>query len=62
MARENKRLIPTELGKIVNDLMCKNFPDIVNIQFTADMEEKLDDVEKGTGGLARHRARFLRAV
>ena len=47
VARENKRLIPTELGKIVNDLMCKNFPDIVNIQFTADMEEKLDDVEKG---------------
>ena len=47
VARENKRLIPTELGKIVNDLMCKNFPGIVNIQFTADMEEKLDDVEKG---------------
>ncbi len=47
VARENKRLIPTELGKIVNDLMCKNFPDIVNIQFTADMEEKLDDVENG---------------
>ena len=47
VARENKRLIPTELGKIVNDLMCKNFPDIVNIQFTADMEEKIDDVEKG---------------
>ena len=34
-------------GKIVNDLMCKNFPDIVNIQFAADMEEKLDDVENG---------------
>ena len=47
VARENKRLIPTELGKIVNDLMCKNFPDIVNIQFTADMEEKLDEVESG---------------
>ncbi|HIS02590.1 MAG TPA: type I DNA topoisomerase [Candidatus Pullichristensenella avicola] len=47
VARENKRLIPTELGKIVNDLMCKNFPDIVNIQFTADMEEKLDAVENG---------------
>ena len=27
--------------------MCKNFPDIVNIQFTADMEEKLDAVENG---------------
>ncbi|NLF27035.1 MAG: type I DNA topoisomerase [Clostridiales bacterium] len=48
VARENKRLIPTELGKIVNELMCKNFPDIVNIQFTADMEEKLDQVETGS--------------
>ncbi len=47
VARENKRLIPTELGKIVNDLMCKNFPDIVDIQFTAGMEEKLDEVENG---------------
>ena len=53
VARENKRLIPTELGKIVNDLMCKNFPDIVNIQFTAGMEEKLDEVEEGRRGLAR---------
>ena len=48
VARENKRLIPTELGKIVNELMCRNFPDIVNIQFTADMEEKLDAVETGS--------------
>ncbi len=47
IARENKRLIPTELGKIVNDLMGKNFPDIVDIQFTAGMEEKLDGVEAG---------------
>ena len=37
--------MPTELGEIVTDLMKKNFPDIVDIQFTADMEEKLDTVE-----------------
>ena len=47
VARENKRLMPTELGKIVNDLMCKNFPNIVDITFTASMEDELDDVEAG---------------
>ena len=47
VARENKRLIPTELGKIVNDMMCKHFPNIVDITFTANMEEALDEVEAG---------------
>ena len=47
VSRENKRLMPTELGKIVNDMMCKNFPDIVDIAFTAGMEEQLDEVEAG---------------
>ncbi len=48
VARENKRLMPTELGKIVNDLMCHNFPNIVDITFTAGMEENLDEVEAGS--------------
>ncbi len=48
VARENKRLMPTELGKIVNDMMCRNFPNIVDIAFTAGMEEELDEVEAGT--------------
>ena len=47
VARENKRLIPTELGKIVNEMMCKNFPEIVDIAFTAGMESELDEVEAG---------------
>ncbi len=47
VARENRRLIPTELGKIVNEMMCKNFPNIVDITFTAGMEEELDEVEAG---------------
>ena len=47
IAKENKRLIPTELGKIVNDMMCKHFPEIVDITFTANMEEELDEVEAG---------------
>jgi len=47
IAKENKRLVPTELGRIVNDLMCKNFPDIVDTTFTAGMEDELDEVEAG---------------
>ncbi len=46
--REKKFLLPTELGRIINDLMKNNFRDIVDIQFTAQMEKKLDDVEEGT--------------
>ncbi len=44
--KEAKSFIPTELGEIVTDLMAKNFADIVDITFTADMEEKLDGVEQ----------------
>ena len=46
--KEKKFLMPTELGRIVNDLMKNNFQDIVDVQFTAQMEKKLDDVEEGT--------------
>jgi len=35
---------PTELGFVVNDLLCQYFADIVNIKFTASMEEELDDI------------------
>ena len=46
--RDKKLLLPTELGKIVNDLMKNNFQDIVDVQFTAQWETKLDDVEEGS--------------
>lgn len=39
---EQKRFRPTEIGKVVNDLLVKHFPEIVDIQFTAKMEEDLD--------------------
>ncbi|KXT78748.1 type I DNA topoisomerase [Streptococcus sp. DD13] len=42
-----KRFEPTELGEIVNKLIVEFFPDIVNVTFTAEMEQKLDDVEIG---------------
>ncbi|MBQ1256011.1 MAG: type I DNA topoisomerase [Clostridia bacterium] len=47
ISREKKRLYPTELGNVVNDMMTRSFPDIVDIQFTAEMETKLDQVESG---------------
>ena len=46
--KEKKFLVPTELGRIVNELMKSNFREIVDVQFTAQMEQKLDDVEEGT--------------
>lgn len=46
--REKKLLLPTELGKIVNDIMKNHFEDIVDVQFTSQMERKLDDVEEGS--------------
>ncbi len=45
--REAKSLLPTELGIIVNELMMEYFPNIMDLQFTADMEQKLDAVEEG---------------
>ena len=41
---EQKRFKPTEIGTVVNDLLVKNFPQIVDLQFTAKMENDLDDI------------------
>ncbi|MDP4090531.1 MAG: type I DNA topoisomerase [Bacillota bacterium] len=45
--RDKKNLIPTELGKIVNNIMCDYFKDIVDVDFTAELENKLDNIEDG---------------
>ena len=42
-----RRLQPVELGFMINDLLVENFPDIMTTQFTAKMEEQLDEVEDG---------------
>lgn len=42
-----KRFEPTELGEIVNNMVVEFFPNIVNTEFTVDMEQSLDDVEHG---------------
>jgi DNA topoisomerase-1 len=45
--RVDKRFEPTELGRVVNDLLVEHFPNIVDVEFTAGMEEQLDDVARG---------------
>lgn len=44
---DKKRLAPTEVGFLVNDMLVENFPEIVDIQFTAKMEEELDEIASG---------------
>jgi DNA topoisomerase-1 len=47
VVKEDKNLHPTELGQIVVDLLKEYFPKIIDVEFTAEMEEKLDKVEEG---------------
>jgi len=46
--REKKILLPTELGKVVTELLKEHFTDIMDISFTANLEKELDEVEEGT--------------
>ncbi len=45
--KEQKQLYPTDLGKIVNKLLIENFSDVINVEFTAKMEEEFDKVAEG---------------
>ena len=45
--KEQKQLIPTELGKVVNKLLVENFEDIMDIEFTANIENKFDNIAEG---------------
>ncbi|HHV63497.1 MAG TPA: type I DNA topoisomerase [Peptococcaceae bacterium] len=47
VVKEDKKLVPTELGEIIVALLKEHFPDIVDLEFTANLEEKLDDIEEG---------------
>ncbi|MDR9757511.1 MAG: type I DNA topoisomerase [Thermacetogeniaceae bacterium] len=47
VSKEKKNLYPTELGQIVVELLKEYFPNIINVEFTANLEEKLDQVEEG---------------
>jgi len=43
-----RRFHPTELGSVVTDLLVESFPDVLNAEFTAEMEDELDKVEEGS--------------
>jgi DNA topoisomerase-1 len=44
---EERRLLPSELGFLVSDMLVENFPDIMTTEFTAKMEDQLDQIEEG---------------
>ena len=44
---DKKRFFPTELGMLVTSLLVDNFPEVMNVEFTAKMEGKLDEIEEG---------------
>ena len=45
--KQQKQLVPTELGKIVNKLLTENFQDVVNVEFTAQVENEFDQISEG---------------
>ena len=45
--KEQKQLVPTELGRVVNKLLTENFKDVINIEFTAKIEEEFDEIAEG---------------
>lgn len=45
--KQQKQLVPTELGKVVNKLLIENFTDIINVEFTAGIENQFDEIAEG---------------
>ncbi len=45
--KEQKQLVPTDLGKIVNQLLVENFSDVIDVEFTAKIEEEFDEIAEG---------------
>ena len=60
--REKKNLFPTELGFIVNNIMSEYFKQIVDVDFTADMERNLDNVEEGSEEWRKVVAEFFKPL
>jgi DNA topoisomerase I len=55
---ESKRMRPTSLGRVVSDLLVAAFPDILEVGFTAQMEQNLDNVEEGNEDWVKTLTRF----
>ena len=53
VVREGKSLVPTTLGEVTTKLMVENFPDIVDYEFTAQLEDKLDGIEHGDSSMEK---------
>ncbi len=62
VAMEEKKFIPTELGELVIQMMEEFFPEILDAEFTAHMEEDLDNVEEGKEDWVKVLGEFLRNV
>ena len=45
--KSQKQLVPTDLGKVVNKLLVENFPDVLDVEFTAEMENEFDKIAEG---------------
>ncbi len=53
VAREGKSLVPTNLGEVTTKLMVENFPEVVDYEFTAQMEDKLDGIARGDSSVEK---------
>ena len=64
MQKLGGKFTPTEIGLVVTDLLVENFRDIFDVQYTARMEEELDEIEEGketwTNALAEFYKRFAK--
>jgi DNA topoisomerase-1 len=60
MEKREGKLHPTELGFLVTDLLVEHFADIMNVEYTAAMEEELDQIEEGTDNLLNTLNQFWR--
>lgn len=58
---ERRLLAPTELGFLVTDLLVESFPDILNVEFTAGMENELDKIEEGKENWTKAMKRFYKS-
>jgi DNA topoisomerase I len=58
--KRESRFFATELGTLVNDLLVDAFPDILNVEFTREMEERLDKVEEGTDEMVKVLGNFYK--
>ena len=57
--KEQKQLVPTELGKVVNTLLIGSFKDIVNVDFTAEIEKEFDDIAERKRRMEKNNKRIL---